>query len=209
MSNNPLFIWFWIAAVFAFIALVVGTLRRMSQSRAARERSEREAALQAGIEAGHLLPDGKPACIVCGTAEATHALPDVGLSWFERMNPLRSLYGSVHLYRRIEDKFGEARLCAADLVLYEALVDDQLAEIRRDSARFSADVDRRISRLRGGEAVLAAQVERDRSIKSIRATYARPSVPQLSAVTTEHEEVAVSKQTTNGKPVDEHPEMTN
>lgn len=215
--ETPFSFWIWALVAFAFVALVVGVLRRMSRQRAERDALEADAAIRHEIAAGIRLADGKPACVICSEAEAKHPLPIIGLSWFERLNPLRSLYGSAHLYRRLAGSdFESPLLCTADLTLYEALVDDQLAEIRRDSARFSSEVDRRVSRLRAGETLALARLERYRSDRALGAEYPAlasasrgPTLRLDAPIAEDEDEQAVSAQTTNGVPIERHPEMTN
>lgn len=196
---HPIWYWVWLIAAFVFMALCATIFRALNERKAAREALERQQymeAIESEIEAGHRLSDGRVACCVCRTQEATHRLPKIGLSMFERLNPLRDLYGSVRLYRRVDPLDGEAVVCSTHRDLYASFLDSELAEVRRLAAAFASSMDRRISDLRSG--VLLDAVKQYASAKKSGTPFAvqEISVPLLTA----HEEVAVStQQTTNGK----------
>jgi hypothetical protein len=196
-------IWFWIIALasMAALALLAKSARYWYDRRLAQEEAERQKFLElveSEIQSGRRLQDGRLACCVCQTAPATHALPRIGLSVFERLNPLRDLYGSVRLYRRVDNKWDEPVVCETHRDLYAAFLDAELAEIRRLAASFAMSMDRRISDLRSGMLLEATKqyAAAPKSLPGLAIAQTTAPTPLLVA----HEELAVStQQTTNGK----------
>lgn len=204
-------IWFWVFTLAALAALaLIGKLGRfLHERKLAQEDAERQKFLdlvESEIQSGHRLPDGRLACCVCRTNAATHALPRIGLSVFERLNPLRDLYGSIRLYRRVEAKWDEPVVCETHRDLYASFLDAELAEIRRLAASFAMSMDRRISDLRSGMLLEATKeyAAAPKAVPGLAVAQMPASMPLLVA----HEEVAVStQQTTNGKRREAHGEI--
>jgi hypothetical protein len=154
-------------------------------------------------------------CKVCNAAPATSRIPEIGLSVFERMNPLRALYGGTHLYRRVENPWNPVVVCSTHRDLYASLMDEQLAELRQMAARFSTEVDRRVSHLRSGALLIAVtQEHQDAARQLAKAAVSAASqahLPLLLGVNSgipvnpriveaTPDDVAISaQQTTNGK----------
>lgn len=207
--TNPIWFWIWCILAVVFLGICASIMKRLSERRAAQRDLEDQRTMEmieAEIEVGTRLPDGRKACCICGHREATHRLPVIGLSMFERLNPLRDLYGSLHLYRRVEDGFSEPTVCATHRDLYASFLDAELSELRRLAASFASNIDRRISDLRSGVLLEGVKEYALADKKLPRVTFSAPNSPLLTA----GDEMAVSApQTTNGKRVDEHAEVAN
>jgi len=138
----------------------------------------------------------QPMCQICGTAPATRRLPVIARSWLESLNPLRSLYGSAHLYRRSEDNYSALVVCEAHCELYASFMDEGLAKVRNLNAEHAAQMDRHISDLRTG-----VLLERTRRYVAGEGALEHAPVLQLTAHPDDEvtEQVAISTQTTSGK----------
>lgn len=181
----------------AFVAIAAtGWLSRLRSARIETERAREAEIIEQEIAEGLRLPSGKIACIVCREAEATAWLPVIGVSFIDRMNPLRDLYSTTPLYRR-RDYIGEHRaVCATHRDLVASIIDEQLADIRRKTAGFTAEVERHVAALRTGEILQIAKSDHLRAVTRLaRASQAGPLL--LAKMVESEEETAVSGQ--NGK----------
>lgn len=202
-------VWVYGAAFVAFAWACVSILRRTLGRRT------QEAPIFIEHDDYATAPGTPRLCRVCNAAPATHRIPEIGLSVFERMNPLRTLYGGTHLYRRIENPWGAVMVCATHRDLYASLMDEQLADLRRMAATFSTEVDRRVSHLRSGALLIAVtQEHQDAARQLAKAAVSAASqahLPLLLGVSggiptnpriveAAQDDVAISaQQTTNGK----------
>jgi len=174
--QHPVLFWGFILAVVAGLGVLFFFGKKRSEERRRVEEEqerireeERQKLVESEIGTGKRLADGRLACIVCQMAPATLSLPDVGLSVLERLNPLRTLYGAVRLYRRagkrswLRTLFSPDRsgplVCAVDHDILCSLIDEELAACRRATAAFGANIDRRIARIRGGALIPLARQE--------------------------------------------------
>lgn len=196
-GGSGIWVWLIVAIGITIAAIVMAIFRHFRRD----DEREEDRILKEEIATGKRLPDGRLACIICGDLPAKHRLPTVGVSLFERANPLRDLYGTVQLYRRVEDDENEVCVCSGDRDLYASLIDDQLAEIRRLSAQFRMAMNRRVSRIKTGELILVARKERSEAIREIEAVILEdgPASPPLLTRAFEDEVAVSSSQTTNGK----------
>lgn len=199
---HPTLTWLWVLAVVIFAAAVISIVRRLNARKNADREEERRKVLEEEIAAGKRMPSGKLACIICQRAEATHALPRIGQSAFEQLNPLRTLYGAPKLYRREHDPDGERVICRHHHDVACSILDRFMAEMRRASAEFALEQDRRVGRMRSGKLVLAIRQEE----RSAQAEIAKESGAPLALIqgdaepAPEDEDVAVvSVGTTNGR----------
>jgi hypothetical protein len=220
---------FWIV-VCAVVAIGIAVWRYLQERLPQVRREELERAEQAQMEQqqlaeevarGKRLPDGSLACMICNTARATHVPPIIGVSFFERLNPLRELYGTGRMYRRQQgDAFQEPTLCEAHHDLYASVLDSELASLRNACAAFGSEIDRRIAGLRGGMVMAETQREYQASMKqqpasAIRASFASllppapvpTTQPSATPAISDADFVVVSAATTNGKPPSD--EVTN
>lgn len=194
--QHPVFFWgFVLLFVGALGALLYFSKRRSDERRVIEEEQERvrdeeqRKLVDAEIVAGRRLPDGRVACVVCQVAPATMRMPDIGLSALERLNPLRSLYGAVRLYRRTAGKHSQdPMICAIDHDVMCSMIDEELVACRRAVTAFCTNIDRHVARIRGGALIPRARQEaesRNAPLRPLEAAYAplSQSPPRLVETT--------------------------
>jgi hypothetical protein len=209
--EHPALIWVYGAALLAFAWACIGILRRTSARRSTATTLVEDDHVS---DSSLVRPErGTKMCQVCNASPATHRIPEIGLSVFERMNPLRSLYGGTHLYRRVENAWGPIVVCATHRDLYASLMDEQLAELRQMAARFATEVDRRVSQLRSGALLIAVTQEHQEAARQLAksaisaasqahlpALLGSAPLPAPRIIEATPDDVAISaQQTTNGK----------
>jgi hypothetical protein len=205
-STHSIWLWIYLAASLAFVwAIFSIAARRRRHSPPLRDEQEEVPPVVHQQDRGV----STPLCIICERRPAKERLPEIGLSVFERMNPLRSLYAGVHLYRRVENPWADVCACPTCRDLYAGLMDEDLTEQRRMVAMCATSVDRRVTYLRSGGLVIAARQEQQEASRQLaRAAGGGAYSPQLGprVIVSQGEpteDVAISvQQTTNGKPVE-------
>lgn len=195
--QHPLLFWgFVICAVAAAGALFVFEKKRSDERRILEDEQERireeerQRLMDAEIGTGKRLPDGRVACIICQVAPATRPMPDIGLSRLEYLNPLRSLYGAVRLYRRTRGarRQEDVVVCAIDHDVMCFMIDEELVGCRRAVTAFASNVDRHVARIRGGALIPRARQEaegRNAPLQPLEAAFMpiNQSLPRLVETT--------------------------
>lgn len=144
-------------------------------------KEQQEKAVAEAIEKQVLLPDGKPACVVCKSAEATETWPVIDTSWLDKVTVLKDLYALTPRYT-IRDGEGERYhylLCAPHKRMTVGKWKEVLASKRTKIQQLFAQIESDIAQLQGGAMLAWLQAEHERSMTRLKDFMGTSSVPQL------------------------------
>lgn len=188
---------FVFAVAMSVVVFAVWRRRRaMSQEHEEARREAERAAIQDAIDKRILLPDGRPACIVCKREEATETWPVVRTSWLDRITLLRDLYALTPRYE-VRDGQGdqyELLVCPADKRVAVQRWKEFLAAKRMQMQQTISQVEGEIAHLQSGGMLAGLQREHEESATRLREQgYVEPpSRRLLTATSTSSEDGPIS-----------------
>ncbi len=178
----------WIVIVGAALALVYGRVRA-ARKQWMEEEEKRRLAIEEGIKTKILLPNGKPACIVCQKMPATETWPVVQHSWLDRVTVLKNLYALTPRYA-IKDGAGEDYmflLCRHDKRMSVQKWNEFLAAKRTQVQAVFSQIEGEIAHMEGGGMLAFLQSQHNRSMERLNEALGGPPRPLLRSVNDEHD----------------------
>jgi hypothetical protein len=167
-----------------FIIWFASWRRQKLKEDAEQEEVEREA-IKDGIARKVLLPNGRPACIVCHVAEATETWPVSTTSWLDKVTAFKDLYALTPRYS-VEDGEGERYELLLDKPHKRMLVGKWKQVHSSDRTRIQglhAQIEAEHAQLEGGGMLVWAQSENAKSMARLEDFMGTSSIPQLTAPT--------------------------
>lgn len=158
----------WVLAVSALVVVVYLHLRKVKRAQE-EEDEHRRLAIEDGIRKKILLPNGKPACIVCGRAEATESWPIVKHSWLDKVTVLKDLYALTPRYSVVdgEGESYELLLCRHDKRMGVQKWNEFLSSKRTQVQAVLSQVETELSHMEGGGMLLYLQAQHERSMEKL------------------------------------------
>ena len=144
-------------------------------------KEQQEKAVAEAIEKQILLPDGKPACVVCKTTQATETWPVIDTSWLDKITALKDLYALTPRYV-VQDGEGERYqllLCPPHKRMAVSKWKEVIAAKRTKVQQLLAAIESDIAQLQGGAMLAWLQAEHERSMNHLKDFMGTSSVPQL------------------------------
>lgn len=150
------------------LILVVSWVRSVHDRARIKEETEavrREEAIRQAIEQQILLPDGRPACVVCHAAEATETWPVVHTSWLDKVTAFKDLYALTPRYevRDGEGERYELLLCRPHKRMCEQKWKEVIASKRMLIQQLFSQIEADIAQLQGGVMLAWLQDEYEKS----------------------------------------------
>jgi hypothetical protein len=177
---------FTIAVLIALVVFVVW-MRSWRERRAREEdelRKQQQEAIRAAIEKQVLLPDGRPACVVCKSMEATETWPVVDTSWLDKITAFKELYALTPRYE-VRDGEGERYqllLCPPHKRMCIQKWREVIASKRTKVQQMLSHIEAEIAQLQGGAMLAWLQQEHELSMNRLRNFMgSTAAVPQLTA----------------------------
>lgn len=180
--QNWIFPGFFAAGVLLVLGMfMVWVRKRQDADRVERERYEQ--AVRDAIERQALLPDGRPACLVCKNTEATEAWPVVDTSWLDKVTAFKELYALTPRYE-IRDGEGERYqllLCSPHKRMCVQKWREVVATQRTILQQMISRVEAEIAQLQGGAMLAWLQQEHEVSAARLRDFMGVSPAPRLLA----------------------------
>lgn len=154
------------------IIILVGAFAVWRRARAAREDRtdpERERMFKEAVDKKILLPDGRKACVVCGTVEATEPWPLIKRSWLDGITLFKDLYALTPRYE-IRDGMGESyegMLCRHHKRMCVQKWNEFLAAKRNQVQRLFSDIEGELAQMEGHAMLAYLQKQHDESLNSL------------------------------------------
>lgn len=176
------FVWVTVSLllVTGFVIWFTG-YRRRKRAEEAHFKEQQEKAVKDAIEKQILLPDGKPACVVCKTAQATQTWPVIDTSWLDKVTMLKDLYALTPRYE-VRDGDGERYqllLCPPHKRMAVGKWKEVIASKRTKVQQLLASIESDIAQLQGGAMLAWLQAEHERSMTRLKDFMGTETVPQL------------------------------
>lgn len=173
METRTLLFPFAFVGAIILLALFVIWVRASRDRQRIKEEAEaerREAAIKDAIERQILLPDGKPACVVCHTTEATETWPVVHTSWLDKVTAFKELYALTPRYevRDGEGERYELLLCRPHKRMCEQKWKEVIASKRMQVQQLFSQIEADIAQLQGGAMLAWLQAEYEKSNQRLR-----------------------------------------
>jgi len=158
----------WVIGVLALVVVVYLHQRRARKAEA-EENERRKIAIEEGIRKKILLPNGKPACIVCGREVATESWPVVKRSWLDRVTVLKDLYALTPRYSVVDGDGEEYQLllCRHDKRMGVQKWNEFLSSKRTQVQAVLSQVETELSYMEGGGMLLYLQAQHERSMEKL------------------------------------------
>ena len=169
----------WVGIIFGLIALFF-LHGRKSKEQLEEERVNRQLAIEEGIKKKILLPNGKPACVVCKQAVATENWPVIQRSWLDRITALKDLYALTPRYV-ITDGEGEDyeyMLCRHHKRMCMQKWNELLSAKRTQIQSVVSQVESELSQMEAGAMLLYLQKQHEKS-SSLLDNIASGQAPRL------------------------------
>jgi len=201
----------WVVTILTIMSFAVLHLRRAKKLQAEEDEQHR-LAIEDGIKKKVLLPNGKPACLVCQQAVATESWPVIQRSWLDKVTVFKDLYALTPRYS-IRDGEGDdyahllcrhhKRMCVQK---WNELLSSKRTQIQAIFSQIEAD----LAQMEGGAMLLYLRSQHEHSMEKLVEFLGGPSVarPILRSVNDDHDApISMPPMTTeNGK---EKAERTN
>lgn len=145
-------------------------------------KEQRAKAIQEAIEKQILLPDGRPACVVCKNTEATENWPVIDRSWLDKFTAFKELYALTPRYE-VRDGDGDRYnllLCPPHKRMTEQKWKEVIASKRTKVQQLLSQIEAEMAQLQGGAMLAWLQSEHDQSMNRLR-DFMGSTVPQLTA----------------------------
>ena len=204
-----------VAVAFAGVvalAYAVVWFRSLKRAQDLDDRATAERIAQANLEAVAakvILPNGRPACVVCQSAVATEAWPVIERSWLDKVTALKDLYALTPRYS-VTDGYGdeyEQRLCASDKRVIKQKWEEVLAGKRTSVQRLFSQIESELSQLQGGMMLAWARTEHARSASRLHDFLGTVAPLQLAAPIVDRDDGPISMPPMSTKASLEHVEI--
>lgn len=175
------------AALVLLVVLAIVVTRRRKQSRIDDEamKDVRKRQLAEAIKMQVLLPDGRPACVVCKNTEATESWPVVDTSWLDKVTAFKDLYALTPRYE-VKDGEGERYellLCPPHKRMCVQRWREAVARSRTKIQVVISEIEAEMAQLQGGEMLAGLQAKHVQSMHQLQSVMgtAGTTIPQLTA----------------------------
>lgn len=161
--------WVKVVVLLVFFVLVtfgVAVLHRISRKERQQRFEDHKKEIAKGVELGVMNEHGESLCVVCG-AIAKHPTLVIGRAWFDRipiLSSLNRLYAMPWRYSVVDDWTRGLRLCDRHHDTGRERLEEVLATMRAEHARFNSTQQEKVQVLAQGglEQLLIEDVERIR-----------------------------------------------
>lgn len=200
--RDTLFPIVWVGVAITLITFLYFALKK-SRRIEEEEAESRRAAIADGIERKVLLPNGKPACIVCQQSVATERWPVIQRSWLDRITFFKDLYALTPRYS-IEDGEGEdyeLLLCKHHKRMCVQKWNELLAAKRTQIQSVFSQIEAELAQMEGGAMLFYLQSQHENSMEKLTEFLGTAPRPMLRSSNSEqNDHISLPPMTTeNGK----------
>ena len=166
--RDVLFPLVWVLVVGVIMVFVVFYLRGVKKQQLVDD-EKTKLAVEDGIARKVLLPNGKPACIVCQRAVATESWPVIQRSWLDKITVFKDLYALTPRYsiENGESEDYKLMLCRHHKRMCVQKWNEFLAAKRTCIQAVFSQIEAELAQMEGGAMLLYLQSQHDHSMEKL------------------------------------------